>query len=104
QKVHYLTGLIAAAWLMLMAATGVLINHQEEWGLIDVEVSNVWLPGHYTDEYRPEASPLNVVLADLHSGRFFGAQGKWIGDLAGVMLAISILTGAYCYWLRRRLN
>ena len=102
-RVHFLTGLVGAAWLLVMAVTGVLINHQEEWGLLEIEVPNSVLPGHYTSEYRPETNPLNVVLTDLHGGRFFGEHGKWIGDAAALLLIVSVITGLYSHRLRRRL-
>lgn len=103
-RVHYLSGLIAALWFVLMAATGVLINHQEELGLVDMQVENGYLPAHYTDEFRPEFNAMNVVVADLHSGRFFGRFGRWLGDLVALALVVSVGSGGYCYWVRRRMG
>ena len=34
-RIHVVTGLAAAVWFLLMALTGVLINHQESFGLLD---------------------------------------------------------------------
>ena len=103
-KAHLATGLIGGLWLLSMAVTGVLINHQEELGLIDIAIPNSYLPSHYTDEFRPESNPLHVVLTDLHSGRFLGPWGSLTGDLIAAVLVIAVITGARSYWLRRRLR
>jgi uncharacterized iron-regulated membrane protein len=101
RRAHLLSGLVAGVWLVVMAVTGVVINHQEALGLHNIEVSNQLLPGHYADEFHPESNPLGVVVSDLHSGRFFGPQGKLLGDAAALLLIISVLSGGL-YYLRRR--
>ena len=58
-------------------------------------------PPHYTDEFHPETTRLNVVLADLHSGRFFGARGNLISDAIALMIFISLASGTYSFFLRR---
>ena len=101
RAVHLLTGFLVGLWLLAMAATGVLINHQESFGLTEIDVSNRHLPAHYTDEFHPETTRLNVVLADLHSGRFFGARGNLISDAIALMIFISLASGTYSFFLRR---
>ena len=101
RAVHLLTGFLVGLWLLAMAATGVLINHQESFGLTEIDVSNRRLPAHYTDEFHPETTRLNVVLADLHSGRFFGARGNLISDAIALMIFISLASGTYSFFLRR---
>ncbi len=101
RRTHLLSGLVAGLWLLMMAATGVVINHQEALGLHNIEVSNRLLPRHYADEFHPESNPAGVVISDLHSGRFFGPPGKLLGDAAALLLIISVLSGAL-YYLRRR--
>ncbi len=104
RAVHLVTGFVVALWLLLMALTGVLLNHQEEFGLLEAEIDNGYLPAHYTDEFHPETNRLNVVVADLHSGRFFGSGGRYIGDVVSLLIVISIFSGIYSYFLRRRLS
>lgn len=104
RTVHLMTGFLAALWLLAVSATGVLINHQESLGLTEMDVSNRYLPSHYRDEFHPEATRLNVVLADLHSGRFFGPRGNLIGDAVAFMIFLSIGTGVYSFFLRRSTN
>lgn len=51
--------------------------------------------------YRGEVLPVERVILDLHSGRFFGRAGPWIFDLAAVLLVLLALSGTWI-WLRRR--
>lgn len=97
RRVHLWSGLIAGIWLALIAVTGIALNHAEELGLFDETIANYWLPAGYTDEFHPELTMASTVVADLHSGRFFGEAGRWLGDLSGVALLVSICTGGYVY-------
>ena len=100
--VHLTTGFVFAAWLVLMALTGVLINHQADWNLDESEVSNAYLPGQYTTEYSPDATRVNVIVADLHSGNFFWGLGKVITDLVALLVLLSVSSGAYAFHLRKK--
>ena len=102
-KVHIATGLVAALWLLLIAVTGVLINHQEEMGLWDIEISDQYLPNSYRADVRTGATRLNVIVTDLHSGRIFGVHGNLLGDLIALLLVLSIVSGSFCYGTKRRL-
>jgi hypothetical protein len=102
-RVHVISGLVAALWLLLMSFTGILINHQEALGLLDIEIDNQYLPASYREDVPTETTRLNVILTDLHSGRFFGAQGHWLSDGIGLLLMISLSSGAASYGLKRRL-
>lgn len=51
--------------------------------------------------YRGEVLPVERVILDLHSGRFFGRAGPWIFDLAAVLIILLALSGTWV-WLRRR--
>ena len=92
-RVHMVTGLAAAVWFLLMALTGILINHQESLGLLDAEVSDRYLPGYYRSDARTGTTRLNIIITDLHSGRILGAQGAWMSDLVAVLLIVSLLSG-----------
>ncbi|MFQ5776370.1 MAG: hypothetical protein ACE5IP_00010 [Terriglobia bacterium] len=104
RMVHIVSGFLVGVWLLMMAITGVLINHQTAWSLDEVEIHNRYLPAHYSDEFHGTTTRLHVIVADLHSGRFFAANGRLISDLAGLLLFISVCSGFYSYWLRRRAN
>ena len=51
--------------------------------------------------YRGEVLPLERVLLDLHSGRFFGRYGPWIMDAAALLISLLAVTGVWM-WVRRR--
>jgi hypothetical protein len=51
--------------------------------------------------YRGEVLPVERVILDLHSGRFFGRGGPWIFDIAAFLLILLALSGTWI-WLRRR--
>jgi uncharacterized iron-regulated membrane protein len=103
-RFHTWSALIAAAWLLLLAVTGVLINHQESLGLTEVEISDSYFPDYYHSDFRTGSIRANVVLTDLHSGRIFGAHGNLVGDLFAALILFSVATGLLSYWLKRRLQ
>lgn len=51
--------------------------------------------------YRTEVLPVERVILDLHSGRFFGKPGPWLFDAAAVLLILLSLTGTWI-WIKRR--
>lgn len=51
--------------------------------------------------YRGEVLPVERVILDLHSGRFFGHLGPWIFDAAAMLLILLSLSGGWI-WLKRR--
>ena len=53
------------------------------------------------NHFRDEVLPLERVLLDLHSGRFFGRLGPWIMDGAAVLLVLLAMSGTWI-WLKRR--
>lgn len=53
-------------------------------------------------QYRGEVLPLERLLLDLHSGRFFGQAGPWLMDAAAVLLSLLSLTGLWMWFKRRR--
>ena len=103
-RVHVVTGLVAALWLLLIAVTGVLINHQESLGLLDVEISDRYLPSYYRADVRTGTTRLNILVTDLHSGRIFGARGQWVGDLIALLLVASLTSGALSHRAKKRIQ
>lgn len=101
RKLHTVIGLIGALWLIFMSVTGVLINHQESLGLADKEISDRFLPDSYRADVRTGSTPLNVVITDLHSGRFFGKYGYLISDVIALLLIFSVLSGVYMYFTKQ---
>ncbi len=46
--------------------------------------------------------PLDRLILDLHSGRFFGTIGKWIYDLTVIGVLVLSATGLVLFFCRRR--
>ena len=103
-RIHVVTGLAAAVWFLLMALTGILINHQESLGLLDAEVSDRYLPGYYRSDARSGTTRLNIIITDLHSGRILGSQGAWMSDLVAALLIVSLLSGFVSNQMKKRLQ
>lgn len=47
--------------------------------------------------------PYERVILDIHSGRFFGAYGTYIIDLAGIFFVLLAISGTWI-WLKHRLK
>ena len=60
RRIHLYLGLSAALSFMLIAATGVALNHRQLLRLEERYVSRTWLP----DSYRPQDGA--EVRADIH--------------------------------------
>lgn len=55
------------------------------------------------NNFRSSILPLERVLLDIHSGRFFGYIGVIIVDISGVLLIILVLSGS-AIWLKHKLR
>ncbi len=53
-------------------------------------------------QYLGEILPVERVLLDLHSGRFFGRFGPWVIDLSAALMVMLSLSGAWMWFRRRR--
>ena len=53
------------------------------------------------NHFREEVLPVERVILDLHSGRFFGQLGPWVFDAAALLLILLSLSGTWI-WLKRR--
>ena len=103
-RVHVVTGLAAAVWFLLMALSGVLMNHQESLGLLDAEISDRYLPDYYRADARTGATRLNILLTDLHSGRILGSRGNLVSDLIALLLVVSLASGVGSHRIKKRVQ
>ncbi len=51
--------------------------------------------------FRGESLPVERVLLDLHSGRFFGRYAPWLFDAVAILLTALALSGTWL-WFRRK--
>ena len=55
------------------------------------------------NKFRSTILPLERILLDIHSGRFFGAIGVLIVDLCGIFLILLALSGS-AIWIKHKLR
>ena len=104
RKLHIWVGLSAALYFMLIAATGVMINHREGLLLEDRTISRRWLPSSYRPDDGKEGVRAYIAVADLHSGLIFGKVGKPVMDFVAAVWFISIVSGISMLLLRRSMH
>jgi len=104
RKLHIWVGLSAALYFMLIAATGVMINHREGLLLEDRTISRRWLPSSYRPDDGKEGVRADIAVADLHSGLIFGKVGKPVMDFVAAVWFISIVSGISMLVLRRSMH
>lgn len=103
RKLHIVIGLVSALYFMLIAATGVAINHRSGWHLDEKYVSRTWLPKTYRTDDGAEVR-MDIAVADLHSGLIFGKYGAPFMDVIAIVWFTSILSGLTMLALRRSIH
>src|SRR3954463_5453924 len=103
RKLHIWVGLSAALYFMLIATTGVMINHREGLRLEERDVSRSWLPSGYRAQDGSTVRA-DIVVTDLHSGLIFGKVGAPVLDFVAAVWFISIVSGVSMLILRRSMH
>lgn len=101
---HYRLGLIAVPLVVLLAVTGILLNHNATLKLhkapIDSPGLRQWYGISEANGNMAEVVTWDRVLLDLHTGRFFGEAGIYVMDAAAILLLLLALSGIY-NWIKR---
>lgn len=103
RRLHALVGLVLSLNLLLLLATGFLVQHREALGLEERNISRAWLPAGY----RPmdgDAVRADIVVTDLHSGRILGPNGTLLVDAATLGWGVLLVSGLWIYVFGRRRN
>ena len=78
RKLHIWVGLSAALYFMLIAATGVMINHREGLRLDERNVSRTWLPNGYRTQDGSAVRADIVVKSALGTDLARSVRRFWI--------------------------
>lgn len=111
---HWRIGVIAAVFLILIAGTGVVLNHSRLLTLHEIYLDAEWIMALYNMDLPPEVPPemaeqyrgkgvtLEKFLLDVHTGVILGLPGKFISDLAALALLFLSASGIYNWWKRKK--
>lgn len=104
RRVHALVGIVSALNLLLLLATGMLLQHREAFRLDERMVSRKMLPRSYRPQDGDAGVRADIVATELHSGRLLGQTGALVLD--GITLGWFALlsTGLVMYAAGRRRN
>lgn len=100
---HRRIGITVAVWLLLLAISGLLINHAHDWGLdqsnIPGTLQSLLYPMTMGDEFEEAAfiSWERLVL-DLHAARFLGSLALWFSDFMAGLLVLLSISGIWMWW------
>lgn len=100
RRVHGTVGVISALNLFVLITTGFLLQHAQLLRLDERFVSRRLLPNHYRQQDSDEGVRADIVVADLHSGRAFGAPGALFLDGITVAWLLLLGTGLVMYFVR----
>ncbi len=111
---HWRIGLISAIFLLIIALTGLALNHARLLGLHHIYIDTDWVMALYNMELPPDMSPemaedyrgkgitLEKLILDIHSGVIIGLPGKILSDLAALAILFLSATGIYNLWKRKK--
>jgi uncharacterized iron-regulated membrane protein len=100
---HLYLGLCSALYFMLIAATGVALNHREGLRLEERYFGRKWLPSSYRPQDGAEVRG-DIVVGDLHSGLIFGRVGAPVMDLVAAFWFLSLVSGLSIYVVGRSMR
>jgi hypothetical protein len=97
RRLHAIIGVVSSVNLLLMLASGLLMQHRETFGLEDQLVSRTFLPAAYRASDGTDGVRADIVVTDLHSGRLFGPIGLLMLDIVTLFWAVLLLSGIFIF-------
>jgi uncharacterized iron-regulated membrane protein len=104
RKVHLWVAVLFTTHFLLLAVTGVLVQHRELFGLERTTIPRSWLPAGYRPLDPDTGIRADIVITDLHSGKLFGAKGPLVVDLAVLAWIVIMASGFGMILAARRRN
>lgn len=103
---HWRVGLVASLFILIIAITGILLNHSRAMGLHHIFLDHPLILSAYNmnvnEELRGDGINLEKFILDLHTGKLFGIPGTLISDLAALALIFLTGSGLYNLWRRKK--
>jgi hypothetical protein len=97
RRLHATIGIISSVNLLMILASGLLMQHRETFGLEDRVISRTFLPTAYRTNDGTEGVRADIVVTDLHSGRLFGPAGLIVLDIVTLSWAVLLLSGIFMF-------
>lgn len=105
---HRRLGIIAVLFIVVLSITGIMLNHNAQFGLNKNFINSAWLlkiyniePEPYSEfNYPTDRLTVDQVVLDIHTARFFGKLGPFLMDVIAIILLILSGTGTYM-WIKR---
>jgi hypothetical protein len=97
RRLHAIIGILSSLNLLMMLASGLLMQHRETFGLEDRVISRTFLPASYRINDGTEGVRADIVVTDLHSGRIFGPIGLIALDVITLSWAVLLLSGIFIF-------
>jgi hypothetical protein len=100
---HRRIGITVAIWLVVLAVSGLLINHAHDWKLdqagIPAVAQQLIYPMTMGDEFEAAAFiSWERLLLDIHAARFLGSLSIWFSDFMAVLLLLLSFSGIWLWW------
>jgi len=102
RRLHAVIGLVSCLNLLMLLASGFLLQHREGLRLDERFVGRTWLPGDYRVQDGPDGVRADIVVTDLHSGRLLGTTGVLLLDAVTLGWFVLLLSGLFLYGLGLR--
>ena len=104
---HWRIGLAAAVFILIIAITGILLNHSRAMGLHHISLDHPLILSAYNMDVPAELRggegvSLEKIILDLHTGKLFGIPGTIISDMAALALIFLTGSGLYNLWRRKK--
>jgi uncharacterized iron-regulated membrane protein len=104
RRVHAILGVISAINLFVLITTGFLLQHSTLLRLDERTLTRRILPSGYRPQDGENGVRADIVAADLHSGRLFGAAGAVVLDVITLAWLVMLGTGLVMYLASQRAN
>ena len=102
RRLHALVGIVSSVNLLVLIASGMLLQHASLFRLDEKTVSRAVLPKGYRPQDGEAGVRADIFVTDLHSGRLLGTAGTVALDVLTLGWLTLVLTGVVMYVGKQR--